>query len=452
MTKIENKNSLLSLLNILNEKNSQKPTKIDFLLSLLKEIKDKRLIKELIINSNFDKNTKEKLLKFFNLHLTDIKNTNTKINSKFIDIKNKKTSKNILNNIETKEILKNNLKEKPSIIKVSTNDKDNIKPEDIIMQNESLLEKLLLQTSVSENLINKIETEIKTKPKNIQKEIVKEIKTLIIMKKNNPIIKKIIISKEFKEASSFKDILNISKKYNLNILKIAIKTIKQTIENQNIKKFQTDHFIFEYKIQKNFIKKQINKNKPIVINNKIQNQKEINLQNLLIHNTKDKKFNNSNLSQTIKNTRKNKKDDQNIIPSISINQNIKHKIIKAKQTIKHFTSSLKEAIENYKPPITKLSLELHPKEIGKVEVIIKQRGDNLQIQLNTNNQNTVNFFIQNQNELKNSLVNMGFTNINMNFNSNDQNKKQNQQKNQFTSKIENEENEELIIDFSYKYA
>ena len=115
-------------------------------------------------------------------------------------------------------------------------------------------------------------------------------------------------------------------------------------------------------------------------------------------------------------------------------------------------SSLKEAVENYKPPLTKLSLELHPKELGKVEVVIRHQGENLNIQINTNNTTTINFLTAQQNELKNSLVNMGFTNINMNFNSNDQNRKHNKQ-NQFQniSEISNEE-DELVIDFTYKYA
>ena len=80
---------------------------------------------------------------------------------------------------------------------------------------------------------------------------------------------------------------------------------------------------------------------------------------------------------------------------------------------------------------------------------MKQKGDKIEIQINTNNQNAINFFSINQQDLKNSLVNMGFTNIDMNFNSNEQNKKQNTQK----QNKKNEENEEeLIIKFNYQYA
>jgi len=427
MTKIENKKSLLSLLNILNEKNSKKPTKAEFLLNLLKEIKDKKLIKELIINSNLDKNTKEELFKFFDIKIEN----NIKIKN-FKQTKIKKLPKINFQHNKNKQIIKINIKHNKPILKISENKKDKT------IQNNSLLETLLFQTPISENLITKIEKEIKTKPQNTQKEIVKEIKTLIIMKKDNPIIKKIIVSKEFKEAKNFKDILNISKKFNLNLLKIAISQIKQPskiIQTHKILNNQTSQ-IFTNKL-KNNVKKPINP-----VNNDLTSKKSI-ISELFIN--KPQK-----ISKDIKPKQdKNHKED-GITPQINISD-IKPKIIEAKQTIKHFATSLKEAVENYKPPITKLTLELHPKEIGKVEVIIKQRGDNLQIQLNTNNQNTVNFFIQNQSELKNSLVNMGFTNINMNFNSNDQNKKQNHQKPQYSvSKIEDEE--ELVIDFTYKYA
>ena len=95
---------------------------------------------------------------------------------------------------------------------------------------------------------------------------------------------------------------------------------------------------------------------------------------------------------------------------------------------------------------------MNPKEIGKVEVTLKQRGNDLHIQINTNNSNTINFFTTQQQEIKNSLVNMGFTNINMSFNSNSDRKNQ-KEKSYTPHKIENSnQEEELIIDLTYKYA
>lgn len=103
--------------------------------------------------------------------------------------------------------------------------------------------------------------------------------------------------------------------------------------------------------------------------------------------------------------------------------------ITPKETLQHFSQDLKEAVEQYKAPITKLSITLNPHNLGEVEVTLVQRGNNLHINFNSNT-NAMNLFIQNQTEFKNSLVNMGFTGLEMNFS--DQGKReqnQNQGKN-----------------------
>ncbi|EAI1510933.1 flagellar hook-length control protein FliK [Campylobacter coli] len=105
------------------------------------------------------------------------------------------------------------------------------------------------------------------------------------------------------------------------------------------------------------------------------------------------------------------------------------KNITPKETLQHFSQDLKEAMDQYKAPITKLSITLNPHNLGEVEVTLVQRGNNLHINFNSNT-NAMNLFIQNQAEFKNSLVNMGFTGLEMNFS--DQGKReqnQNQGKN-----------------------
>lgn len=105
------------------------------------------------------------------------------------------------------------------------------------------------------------------------------------------------------------------------------------------------------------------------------------------------------------------------------------KNITPKETLQHFSQDLKAAMEQYKAPITKLSITLNPHNLGEVEVTLVQRGNNLHINFNSNT-NAMNLFIQNQAEFKNSLVNMGFTGLEMNFS--DQGKReqnQNQGKN-----------------------
>lgn len=95
-----------------------------------------------------------------------------------------------------------------------------------------------------------------------------------------------------------------------------------------------------------------------------------------------------------------------------------------KETFRNFAQDFKEQMQAYKPPITRFNITLNPSNLGEVEVTLVQRGQNLHINFNTNT-STMNLFIQNQAEFKNSLVNMGFTGLEMNFS--DQSKKDRQQ-------------------------
>ncbi|EAH6724308.1 flagellar hook-length control protein FliK [Campylobacter coli] len=130
------------------------------------------------------------------------------------------------------------------------------------------------------------------------------------------------------------------------------------------------------------------------------------------------------------NTEKNPLDDLNsLVKDLNkVTQNNARNIT-PKETLQYFSQDLKEAVDQYKAPITKLSITLNPNNLGEVEVTLIQRGNNLHINFNSN-ANAMNLFIQNQAEFKNSLVNMGFTGLEMNFS--DQGKReqnQNQGKN-----------------------
>ncbi|NDJ27328.1 flagellar hook-length control protein FliK [Campylobacter sp. MIT 19-121] len=118
--------------------------------------------------------------------------------------------------------------------------------------------------------------------------------------------------------------------------------------------------------------------------------------------------------------------------------------VNAKETLQHFANDLKEQMANYKAPITKLNITLNPSNLGEVEVTLIQRGSNLHINFNTNT-NAMNLFIQNQAEFKNSLVNMGFTGLEMNFSDQskkEQNQGQNKNKNAFNYESEFENTSE----------
>jgi type III secretion system FlhB-like substrate exporter len=120
------------------------------------------------------------------------------------------------------------------------------------------------------------------------------------------------------------------------------------------------------------------------------------------------------------------------------------------QTFSSFADELREKIEQYKPPIMKVQMALNPKGLGEVDVTIVNRGNNLHVNINSNT-TTMNIFTQNQAEFKNSLVNMGFTNLEMNFsdqreNKDNQNgKSSNNQANSFEDEILEDENTSLEI-------
>ncbi|MBL0687418.1 MAG: flagellar hook-length control protein FliK [Sulfurospirillum sp.] len=114
-----------------------------------------------------------------------------------------------------------------------------------------------------------------------------------------------------------------------------------------------------------------------------------------------------------------------------------------KDTLNSFAADFKEKLENYKPPFMKMQLALNPKGLGEVDVVILNRGKNLHVNISSNT-NTMMVFTQNQMEFKNSLINMGFTNLDMNFSDQKENKEQHQ--NSRTSKEFDEDLEDENIE------
>ncbi|MCW0225704.1 flagellar hook-length control protein FliK [Campylobacter lari] len=175
----------------------------------------------------------------------------------------------------------------------------------------------------------------------------------------------------------------------------------------------------------------------------LQNQNQdlkINLENLLNPQEKqlktEKNTQNTDIfSDIFKNTKELTKDDsdhneENLNSYVKemnrvSNNFMKNQNIPMKETFNDFAQEFKDKLESYKAPITRFSITLNPHNLGEVEVTLVQRGSNLNISFNSN-QNTLNLFIQHQAEFKNALVNMGFTNLEMNF-SDQGRKEQNQQ-------------------------
>ncbi|MCQ2720176.1 flagellar hook-length control protein FliK [Helicobacter pylori] len=134
-----------------------------------------------------------------------------------------------------------------------------------------------------------------------------------------------------------------------------------------------------------------------------------------ISDNKEKTKETSNSAQSVQNTQASDKtsDNKNIAP---------------KETIKHFTQQLKQEIQEYKPPMSKISMDLFPKELGKVEVIIQKVGKNLKVSVISHN-NSLQTFLDNQQDLKNSLNALGFEGVDLSF-SQDSSKEQQAPKDQ----------------------
>ncbi|WP_100981623.1 flagellar hook-length control protein FliK [Helicobacter pylori] len=109
----------------------------------------------------------------------------------------------------------------------------------------------------------------------------------------------------------------------------------------------------------------------------------------------------SNSAQNAQNTQASDKTSEN-------------KSIAPKETIKHFTQQLKQEIQEYKPPMSRISMDLFPKELGKVEVIIQKVGKNLKVSVISHN-NSLQTFLDNQQDLKNSLNALGFEGVDLSF-------------------------------------
>ncbi|WRF65910.1 flagellar hook-length control protein FliK [Helicobacter pylori] len=116
---------------------------------------------------------------------------------------------------------------------------------------------------------------------------------------------------------------------------------------------------------------------------------------------KEKTKESSNSAQSAQNTQASDKTSEN-------------KSVTPKETIKHFTQQLKQEIQEYKPPMSKISMDLFPKELGKVEVIIQKVGKNLKVSVISHN-NSLQTFLDNQQDLKNSLNALGFEGVDLSF-------------------------------------
>ncbi|OEX76880.1 flagellar hook-length control protein [Campylobacter jejuni] len=320
-------------------------------------------------------------------------------------------AKNTLKNIKNDEFAKNlteelNIKDKKNQDNLN---KDNTKD---AKNNE--------QIKKDEKELNNLNKESKDLNKDFNKELNKN------QEKNN--LNQENIQDQNKNLKNNNQNLNLDKNSNKEI----VKDVQNLVSNLTQKDFSLNKELKnndkENKdIKQNFFDQKLNfenLNKTQVVQNKENNANFNNNTNKETFTQEQTKITHS------ENVDKNSLDELNsLVKDLNkVTQNNARNIT-PKETLQYFSQDLKEAVDQYKAPITKLSITLNPNNLGEVEVTLIQRGNNLHINFNSNT-NAMNLFIQNQVEFKNSLVNMGFTGLEMNFS--DQGKReqnQNQGKN-----------------------
>ncbi|MBJ6704852.1 flagellar hook-length control protein FliK [Campylobacter jejuni] len=282
---------------------------------------------------------------------------------------------------------------------------------------KNLTEELNIKDKKNQDNLNKESKDLK---KDFNKELNKN------QEKNN--LKQENIQDQNKNLKNNDQNLNLDKNLNKEIVKDTQKLVSNlTQKDFNLNKEPKNNNKENKDIKQNFFDQKLNfenLNKTQVVQNKENNA------NFNNNTTNKETFTQEQTKTHSENVDKNSLDELNsLVKDLNkVTQNNARNIT-PKETLQYFSQDLKEAVDQYKAPITKLSITLNPNNLGEVEVTLIQRGNNLHINFNSNT-NAMNLFIQNQAEFKNSLVNMGFTGLEMNFS--DQGKReqnQNQGKN-----------------------
>jgi hypothetical protein len=134
------------------------------------------------------------------------------------------------------------------------------------------------------------------------------------------------------------------------------------------------------------------------------------------------------------------------------NESRPQKSVMARQAMQHFSQSLKEQVENYKAPFMKLSMVMNPESLGKVEVTLLNRGNNIHVKINAS-ETTLAFFAQYGNELKVALNDLGFNDAKLSYTDQSSEEKESQNRDDQQQKEKNREEDEemeLILPDTYE--
>ncbi len=432
--RIENKNNLsIYGLKVNSDKNDKN---IDYMDKRVeKKIKNKVKIEQIEQVNGYkkvDKKDSKKTTIVNNKYKIDKNQNNQKYKEKkYINLK----SRDI--NTSNKNIIKSDN------TNISTTLKDIKEDKNIVIENHKNIKiKKLNNNKFNSN----IEIKDQRNKRNIKNVNIKEDKISKSLSKSNLRSKEVTYPSH--QNQRFKEINKTSKE----IEKLDFQNIKIESESINIKSY----FKNKYKEQK----------QKDIVNNKIQNTFSIKnsfLENIIPNNSGNIKRNIINENNIKNNIQKN---EDKIVENKSIESENSKKIVsdvdtkievidtKVTTKISHhenkniiktlntFAKEFKEQVENYKPPLMKIKMQLKPVGLGDVDVTMINRGKNLHITLNSN-PHTIAIFAQNQIEFKNALINMGFSELNMSFNENSKNRdEQNQRQKKSSEKFDNFSEEE----------
>lgn len=384
------------------------------------------VFKEIINNkiSNVSKNLNHNLEN--TTHTTSTHSTQ-KTNSKDSGSLLSQTLKNLDSILSSKESKhEKNDKVKSKIEEDTTDTKNtlkNIKNDEFA---KNLTEELNIKDKKNQDNLNKDNNlkDLNKESKDLNKDFNKELNKN--QEKNN--LNQENIQDQNKNLKNNDQNLNLDKNLNKEIVKDTQNLVSNlTQKDFNLNKEPKNNNKENKDIKQNFFDQKLNfenLNKTQVVQNKENNA------NFNNNTTNKETFTQEQTKTHSENVDKNSLDELNsLVKDLNkVTQNNARNIT-PKETLQYFSQDLKEAVDQYKAPITKLSITLNPNNLGEVEVTLIQRGNNLHINFNSN-ANAMNLFIQNQAEFKNSLVNMGFAGLEMNFS--DQGKReqnQNQGKN-----------------------
>ncbi len=388
---------------------SKKLTKILNNAQTIKEFKDIKTFKDLIkVAEKYD-------IKIKTFNFTKIENHNKQIEIKVNKILAKP-------NLEIKTVSKKEILLSDKILKNIKDKKTTPKTiQTQVSKKDTILTKVLNNGNTAIN--TSANTFVKKEQNDLsKKQILPNINQTVNTVKNKPNlhtgkIKQEIFNKKDKDI----DITLLDKKY----LKKQKSKIKKTLPNET-----KESSSFQKSKSFNKIIGEIKKD------THIKNLQKSKLQEIETANEK-----NNNLPPLKKSSQAPLKEEnfsQNTTHSLNNYLNTDTKAPTPQKSLNIFANDLKEQIENFKPPLMRIKMTLSPKDLGEVSVSLVSRGNNLQVTINSNI-NTMAIFTQNQAEFKNALVNMGFTNLNMNFssNQNSNNKNQNHQKKQNEESFQN---------------